>query len=62
MAPTINKDVVKALVDRMPENATLDDLVEEICVMIAVERGMADVAAGRTHSHQEVLNRFGLRE
>ncbi len=62
MAQTINKNDAKALIDQMPDDATWDDLVEEICLRIAVERGLADVAAGRVRSVQDVRRELGLPE
>ena len=47
----------QALVDalsRLPENASLEEITEELRIMAAVRRGRADVAAGRTKTHQEV--------
>ena len=62
MNQTINKIYAKTLIDGMPDNATWDDLIQEICFRIAVERGLADVAAGRVSSIEDVRREFGLRE
>ena len=62
MAYTINKNDAKALIDQMPDDATWDDLINEICLRIAVERGLADVAAGRVKNMNEVMREYGLPE
>jgi predicted transcriptional regulator len=45
-------------VENLPENRTWEDLVERIHVREAIEAGLADVEAGRTAPHEEVLERF----
>jgi predicted transcriptional regulator len=39
---------------RLPENASLDEITQELQLMAAVRRGRKDIAAGRTKTHQEV--------
>jgi predicted transcriptional regulator len=48
------KDTVRALLNRLPEDCTLDDVQYHLYVIQAVDRGLADAAAGRTVSHEEV--------
>jgi hypothetical protein len=58
------KDTVRALLDRLPDDCSVDDILYHLYVLQAVERGQADVAAGRTISHEEVestLRRKWLR-
>jgi hypothetical protein len=43
----MRKDEAHELVDRMPPDATRDDLMQEIYVRKALEKGMADSRAGR---------------
>jgi predicted transcriptional regulator len=52
-APGI-KDEARRLVDKLPENASWDDLMYEIYVRQAIERGLADSNAGRTTPMEEV--------
>jgi len=60
MAERIKKQDAHELVDRMPENATWDDLINEIYVRKVIEQGMADSKAGRTKDVGEVRKRYGL--
>jgi predicted transcriptional regulator len=48
------KQAVRELLDRMPDDCTLDDVLYHLYVVRAVESGQADVAAGRTLPHQQV--------
>jgi hypothetical protein len=61
MAEPMRKDEAHELVNRMPENATWDDLIEEIYVRQVIEQGLADSRAGKTTDVAEVRRRYGLQ-
>jgi predicted transcriptional regulator len=46
----------------MPPQATWDDLMREIYIREAIERGLADSNAGRTKDVQDVRAKYGLWE
>jgi hypothetical protein len=48
------KETVRALLDRLPDDCTLEDVLYHLYVVQAVARGDADAAAGRTIPHEEV--------
>ena len=50
---TIWKDKVHKLLDALPAEATLDDLISELAEWQALERALADRAAGRLIPHEE---------
>jgi len=52
------KDEVRKLLDRMPENATYDDIQYHIYVRQKIEQGIEDVEAGRVLSQEEVEKRM----
>jgi predicted transcriptional regulator len=56
----MEKEEAHKLIDRMPPNATWDDLMREIYVREAIERGLADNKAGRTKDVKEVWVKCGL--
>lgn len=59
------KDTVRALLDRLPDDCTLDDVVYHLYVIQSVERGLADAAEGRVIPHEQVamnLRRKWLRK
>ena len=43
------KDTVRALLDRLPDDCTLDDVQYHLYVVQAVARGEADEAVSYTH-------------
>ena len=49
-----DKQAVVDALQRLPENASLEEITEELRIMAAVRRGRRDVAAGRTKTHEEV--------
>lgn len=48
-----DKQAVIDALQRLPENASLEEITEELRIMAAIRRGRADVAAGRTKTHEE---------
>lgn len=62
MATVMEKEEAHRLVERMPRNATWEDLMHEIYVREAIERGLADSKAGRTQDVREVRAKYGLPE
>ena len=62
MPTMVQKEEAHKLIDRLPANATWDDLMHEIYVREAIERGLADSRDGRTRSVQEVRAKYGLPE
>ena len=60
MAEPMKKEDAHELVDRMPKNATWDDLINEIYVRQVIEQGLADSKAGRTKDVGEVREKYGL--
>ena len=62
MPRLIEKDEAHRLIDKMPSNATWDDLIHEIYVRETIERGLADCKAGRVKDVKEVRAKYGLPE
>ncbi|MCB1738759.1 MAG: hypothetical protein KDK91_00190 [Gammaproteobacteria bacterium] len=48
------KDAARAIVERLPEQATWDDLMYELYVKQKIEQGLADIEAGRTVAHESL--------
>lgn len=48
------KTAVKELLERLPDDCTLEDVQYHLYVLQAVERGLAQAEAGRTISHADV--------
>ena len=48
------KETVRALLDRLPDDCSLDDVLYHLYVVQAVGQGIADADAGRVIPHDEV--------
>jgi hypothetical protein len=58
MAAVLKQEAHK-LIDRLPDTAGWADLAEQIEVMMDVQAGLADSAAGRITDHADVRRAFG---
>jgi len=56
------KQVAHQLIDRLPEDATYDDMMRELYERQAIERGLADSDADRVTDNKAVRAQFGLPE
>lgn len=54
------KQEAHALVDQMKRGATWDDLAYAMEVRADIEAGLADIAAGRVYTTEEVRKSLGL--
>jgi len=50
------RDIMKSF-ETLPENATVEDFIEQLNFLVAVEQGLADLEAGRVISHEELVER-----
>lgn len=60
MQATNVKEEAHHLLEKLPDNATWDDLMYEIYVRQTIEAGLEDSKAGRTTDVKEVRAKFGL--
>jgi predicted transcriptional regulator len=49
-----NKEIVIDAVRRLPDDASLEQITQEIEILAGIRRGQADVAAGRVVPHDRV--------
>jgi predicted transcriptional regulator len=49
-----DKEAVLDALNRLPENASLEEITEELQIMAGVRRGREAIAAGRTKTQEEV--------
>ena len=54
MAQVKDKDKVRALLDRLPDDCSLDDVLYHLYVVRKVEQGLAELRAGPGISHEQV--------
>ncbi len=62
MSTLVRKEDAHRLVDQLPANATWDDLMHEIYVREAIEKGLSDSNAGRTKDVKEIRKKYRLPE
>ncbi|MEX2141025.1 MAG: hypothetical protein WD894_17300 [Pirellulales bacterium] len=53
-----NKELVLEAVRGMPDEATIDQISEEIAILAAIRRGQEAVRAGDVVTHEEVKQRL----
>lgn len=56
------KAKARELIDKLPDHATWDDVAYEVAVRRSIERGLADLDAGRTYTSEALLESLGLAE
>jgi hypothetical protein len=62
MCSVLRKEDARKLIDQLPPNATWDDLMHEIYVREAIQKGIEDSKAGRTKSVADVRKKYSLPE
>jgi predicted transcriptional regulator len=53
-----DKQVAIQTISQLPENASMDEIAEELQIMAAIRKGKADVKAGRVKSQAQVERLF----
>ncbi len=56
------KQVAHQLIDKLPDDATYDDMMRELYERQAIERGLADSDADRVTDNKAVRAQYGLPE
>jgi len=54
---TIKQRAIDAL-RTLPEDATIDDAIERLCLMAKIEEGLRQANAGQLTDHEDVKKRF----
>jgi hypothetical protein len=62
MSSVLSKEDAHKLVEQLPADATWEDLMREIYVRTAIERGLDDSRSGRTKDVAEIRRRYGLAQ
>jgi predicted transcriptional regulator len=50
----LTKDKVKKTIDRLPDNFTVDQLIEELVVLNKIEEGLKNIEDGRVFTTDQV--------
>ena len=62
MHSTNRKQVAHQLIDKLPDDATYDDMMRELYERQAIERGLADSDADRVTDNKAIRAQYGLPE
>jgi len=62
MSTVLSKEDAHHLVEQLPAGATWEDLMREIYVRAAIEKGLEDSRFGRTKDAAEIRRKYGLPE
>ena len=54
---TVKQRAIEAL-QTLPEDATIDDAIERLCLIAKIEEGLRQSDAGQLVDHEEVEKRF----
>ena len=52
------KAVIREVIEAQPDDASYEEIMRELAFERMIERGLADVRAGRSVSHDEALRRI----
>ena len=52
------KSILREVIEAQPDDASYEEIMRELAFERMVERGLADVRAGRSVSHEEALRRI----
>lgn len=52
------KEKVKNLIDNLPENSTMDDIMHALYIQAKIEQGEREIEDGRGIPHEEVKERL----
>ena len=55
----LTKDKLKKTIDALPDDFTIEDVVEELIVIDKIEQGMRDVESGNVLTMDQVREKLG---
>ena len=54
------KESAIALIKSLPDDISLEDIIETLCFKLSVEEGLADAEAGKFVAQEEIERKFNL--
>ncbi len=56
----LTKEKIKKTVDLLPENVSVDELINRIILLDKIEKGLDDVEKGNVYTTKEVENKLNI--
>ena len=56
--PSTTRTLLEQTLKHLPEDASLDQAIEQLLFLATIEEGLQDLDKGRSVSHNDVLTRF----
>jgi predicted transcriptional regulator len=54
----LTKDRLHQTIDRLPDDLTVDQIINELILLDKIDQGLSDVNQGKLYSTQEVKNKL----
>ena len=54
----LTKDKIKRTIDTLPEQFTIEDVIEELIVIDKIEQGLKDIEEGNVYTTDEVTQKL----
>ncbi len=54
----LTKEKIKTTIDALPDNFTIEDIIEELIVLDKIEQGLNDVKEGKVYTTEEAKKRL----
>lgn len=54
----LTKEKIKKTIDSLPEEITVDEVIDKIILLDKIEQGLADVKQGKTYTTREAKQRL----
>jgi len=54
----LTKEKIKTTIDSLPENFTIEDIIEELIVLDKIEQGLKDVKEGKVYTTDEARRKL----
>ncbi len=54
----LTKEKIKKTIDSLPDNFTIEEVIEELIVIDKIEQGLKDVEEGNVYSTEEVRKKL----
>ena len=58
MAGSSAKQKILEVIEKLPEEATLEDAIERLVLLVKIERGLAELEAGQGIEHADAKRRL----